>query len=292
MNSQTTAILIKTFNRPHRLLTTVASIREHCKEPFRLYIGDDGEVTPEVAQLYAGLMAEGHIIKRYESRLNVTTARNDLVRMLGDEAFVLRLDDDFNFSAETRLDAMLAIMRQRPEIGALSGLERQLGDGKKIRSGSISSKQGHMVLRNGVLHKIAVPHTDWIYQNAAGFRFAYANFTRNFLLIRRQVFDTVSWNEDIVIQGEHTAFMLDLQKAGWALAFTPDSIHLHNESPVAQTSEYRAVRHAAEGRTSQQDVFLNTYGIRAMQGADFPDAVSLPWQKRLGKALKRLTSRS
>ena len=68
MSSQLTAILIKTFNRPHRLLTTVASIREHCKEPYRLYIGDDGDVTPEVAQLYAALTAEGHVIKRYDAR--------------------------------------------------------------------------------------------------------------------------------------------------------------------------------------------------------------------------------
>jgi GT2 family glycosyltransferase len=276
------AILIKTFNRPHRLVPTVESIRSFCREPYRLYIGDDGEISGEVGKLYAELEQQGHEIVRYPRRINVTTARNDLVRRLRDEKFVLRLDDDFNFSGETRLDAMLAVLRARPEIGAISGLERQLGDGKNIRSGAISAKQGHMVLKDGVLYKLSVPHTDWIYLDAAGVRFAYADFTRNFLLIRREVFGGVRWNEDIVIQGEHTAFMLDLRKAGWALAFTPDSVHLHNETPLPAHAAYAAVRRSSEGRASQQDVFLRDYGIRAMQGAD---AVA---PSSLGRRLKRI----
>ena len=262
------AIFIKTFNRPHQLTTTVTSIRKFCTIPYRLYISDDGEIGPDIAALYSELDSQGHVIVRYNHHVNVTKARNDLVGRLQDEEFVLRLDDDFNFTDETNLEAMLRVIRARSEIGAISGLERQIGDGKKAVSGSLSIMQGHMLLDGGGLLKENVPHQNWLYFVSNGIRFAYANFTRNFLLIRRDVFRTVRWNESLVVQGEHTAFMLDLQRAGWALAFTPESIHVHNESAKATTDAYRGVRHSDAGRQTQRDTFKAEYGIETMSSVN------------------------
>ncbi len=268
------AIFIKTFNRPNRLLKCVERIQAYCNQDYRIYIADDGESSPAVADLYRTLTAGGHFVRTYPGRVNVTTARNELVGELRDERYVLRLDDDFNFSERTDLAAMLRIMAHRPEIGALSGLECQLGDGKGIKSGQISNKQGHMIIRDGILYKFSVPADQWLWSNADGLRFAYANYTRNFLLIRREVFQTVKWNEELPIQGEHSAFMIDLQKAGWALAFTPESIHEHDETSVDDTSkQYKNARHATQGRKRQQEVFLKCYGIRAMKGLDANDAL-------------------
>lgn len=263
------AIQIKTFNRPERLVLTVESIRRWCDVPYRLYIGDDGPVGPAVAELYAGLEQEGHDIIRFADRLNVTTARNRMVARLRDEAFVLRLDDDFNFTADTRLRAMLSVLAARPEIGAMSGLERQVGGDR--RAEGLSDKQGLMILRGSTLHKVNIPASDWMYQQVDGVRFAYANFTRNFLLIRRAVFAQVKWREELVIQGEHSAFMMDLQKAGWALAFTPDSLHVHDESPRPAAAGYAAARRSTSGRDQQRGLFATQYGVAAMQTHQLPE---------------------
>lgn len=294
------AIQIKTLNRPGRLLPTVESIRLWCDVPYRLYIGDDGPLTPEVAALYDSLETEGHHIIRFPRRLNVTTARNHMIDRLQDEAFVLRLDDDFNFTADTRIRNMLTVLAARPEIGAISGLEHQLGNTGEERQEGISDKQGYFVLRDGVLHKLGIAPEAWIYQNADGIRFAYANFTRNFLLIRRAVFARVRWQEELVIQGEHSAFMLDLQKAGWALAFTPDSIHLHNESPLPATPDpgaardYAAARRSADGRDSRQAVFMQYYGVAQMRSHRVADLLpgTLPGLRLLKGLGRRITGRA
>jgi len=281
------AIQIKTFNRPERLVPTLESIHRWCNVPYRLYIGDDGPLTPELAGLYDGLESDGHEVIRFPRRLNVTTARNLMLDRLRDEAFVLRLDDDFNFSSDTNICNMLAVLAARPEIGAISDLELQFGgDGDERRDG-ISDKQGHVVLRDGVLHKLNIPPDTWVYHHAGGVRFAYANFTRNFLLIRREVFARVKWQEELVIQGEHSAFMLDLQNAGWALAFTPDSIHIHNEGPLpaAARPDYAAARRSTDGRDSQKAVFLQCYGVSQMRSHHVGDLLSAPWSLRLRKVL-------
>jgi len=143
----------------------------------------------------------------------------------------------------------------------LSDLERQIGSGKGTASGEISSKQGHIFLENGILIRTNVPPQAWTYLTTHGLRFAYANFTRNFLLIRRNVFATVRWDEDLLIQGEHLTFMLDLQKAGWLLAFTPESVHLHNEEGEDIPNGYSAFRHSVEGRNRRDAVFRKKFGI-------------------------------
>lgn len=285
MSGERVAILIKTYNRPGRLLKAISSIREFCLEPYRLYIADDGEISADVNRLYDELRSEGHYIKIYPERVNVTTARNHLVSMLGPEEFVLRLDDDFNFTPETDLGAMVTVMKNRPEISAMSDLERQLGNGKGVLSGEISSKQGHTFLKDDVLHKMCVSHQCWNYLKVCDVRFAYANFTRNFLLIRRMVFDRVKWRDDIEVHGEHAAFMLDLQAAGWALAFTPDSIHVHNESAAGDQTGYGRIRHATGSRDIYRKLFLRVYGIRTVRSLDAEGAMSMAFFHKIRKRL-------
>lgn len=265
MSAPKVAIGIKTFNRGERLQKCVSAIIEHCDIPYRLYIADDGEITPAVASLYDQLAADGHVIRRYEQRVNVTTARNELVSLVEDEDFFLRLDDDFMFCPETNLGAMLTVMQRYPHLGAIAGIERQMGDGKGVPSGTISNAQGHMFILDGTLYKACLPVDDWIWSDAGGVRFAMANFTRNFLLIRKAVFETVRWNENLIIQGEHSAFMLDLQRAGWGLAFTPDSIHLHDESGAAPSEEYRRARHRSTGEEAMRAEFRKHYGVKRIR---------------------------
>jgi glycosyltransferase involved in cell wall biosynthesis len=114
------AIILKTYERPVQLLTTLASIEQYCNVPYRLYIGDDGVISPEVAAAYDRLQTQGHVLLRFRKHLNVTVARNRLLDVLGSEEFVLRIDDDFKFGARTDFEDIRTISLSRPEVSVLT----------------------------------------------------------------------------------------------------------------------------------------------------------------------------
>jgi GT2 family glycosyltransferase len=267
-NSPTTkiAVLVKTYLRNGVIQQLVQSLQDYCDLPYRLYVADEQPVSEEKLRIYEQLKDSGHVVLIFDEpqAVSVCYARNRLLDMLRDEPFVLRLDDDFHFCPGTKISRLLTILSTRPEVGAVSDVEIQSVDGKKLKAGDLSAGQGHFHLgnRGKSLLKLPVPVDQWHWRTTEGVRFAYADFTRNFLLIRREVFQSVRWNERLQIHGEHSDFMLRLKKAGWLLAFTPDSVHLHNEPPKDEISvEYRLARDSANGKEAMRQVFRDTWGI-------------------------------
>ncbi|MFO8054726.1 MAG: hypothetical protein R6U19_06130, partial [Bacteroidales bacterium] len=182
--------------------------------------------------------------------------------------YILRLDDDFHFSKETKISVMREILEDRPELGAIADIERQANDGKNLTSGEISSVQGFLVFDDDVLCKLKVPVPNWLWMRADGHRFAIANFTRNFLLIRRKVFANVRWNDNLIFQREHIAFMMDLQYSGWLLAFTPDSIHYHTD-PKETSKSYEDAKSSEKGLERSVEEFALKYNITKVTAHNF-----------------------
>jgi len=258
------AILIKTINRKHLLFPTIESIIDNADISFRLYIGDDGKIDDEQRELYALLQEAGHFVRFYESPIALTTGLNDLVRATDGEQFLLRIDDDFAFCASTRVSVLQTILELVPSLGAISGSERKTRYGKQGSSASLSIGQGFLVQLGDILYRINVAPADMQYTVVGGYRFAVVGHTRNFLLIRRRVLDTVSWNEDLVFSGEHTDFFLRLAKSGWLLGYTPDSEHLHVEDGIL-TSDYTGRAHELPVEAKER-VFLRDYGVKKIKG--------------------------
>jgi hypothetical protein len=263
------AIIVKTYRREGAIQSLVKTIEEYSDLPYRLYIADEHPISIEKENFYKKLIAIGHeILLFHEAKpVSVCYARNKLIQLLKNEKYVLRLDDDFHFSQGTHLSKLKKILDSRPEIGAVSGIEIQGVDGKGIRAGELSSQQG-MLLYNEetkTLFKQPVPVGFWHWRSDEGIKYAYADFTRNFLLIKRDVFNKISWNESLQIQGEHTDFMLQLKKSGWLLAFTPESIHTHNEPrKTSVENKYIATRQSQLGRDKMKNVFRQEWGIEYM----------------------------
>jgi GT2 family glycosyltransferase len=222
------AVFIKTMFRDQLLAQSLVSIRRYLPVPYRIYLADDGYVSPEKARCYERLRDGGHIVLELPERTGASAARNRLLGMLGDEPFVLRLDDDFELSSETNLLAVKRILERCVDLGAVAGLERQMGGGKGVPAGFISGSQGYMYRRGRALVKELVPLDRFVYEEVDGVPFARCGYTRNMLLIRRAVFEEVRWEERLPFFGEHEDFLLQLEQAGWGLAFTPVSVHLHN----------------------------------------------------------------
>jgi len=253
------AIIIKTFNRPTLLLKCIDSIKKYCTVPYRIYLADDSELTAKIEQIHKSLVAEGHFVRHFVSRISVTSARNYLIDKMENEQFVLRLDDDFILGENTDIETMLMLLNEYTQIGAISDLEKQLGDNKGLRSGEISPGQGFCYRDGKTLVKVNIPVDKWLWQEYQGKRYAIAGFTRNFLLIRREVFETVRWNENLFFSGEHLDFMLTLQRAGWLLAFTPDSMHYHDDLHK-EKSEQKDKRICRKDLKNAE--FVKKFGIR------------------------------
>ena len=258
------AVIIKTHRRPWQITRCIESIYEHCDKPYRIYIADDSPLQQPV-DLYKDLESDGHDVYLFDSQISVTYARNYLVSQLQDESYVLRIDDDFLFSKETSLSKMVDVLESSTSIGAVSSFERQLGDGKGIRHEELSDKQGFFFRDGRVLNKICVPveSVNWLLTEN-GVRYGYFDFTRNCLLIKREVFEQVKWREELFIQGEHSAFMLDLKRAGFLLAQTPDSIHCHDER-LAKEASYLDVRKSEEGISAMRAFYADEYGIDSIR---------------------------
>lgn len=269
------AIMVKTYLRDGVIQGLIESIRRFSDVRYRLYVADEEPVPDGKRRLYQRLIEEGHrvVVLNAERPISVCYARNRLLELLEDEPYVLRLDDDFHFCERTSLSKMISLLAARPEIGAIADIEIQGVDGKGVKQGQVSPKQGYFFLAKDrrVLYKQPVPVECWSWRSVDGVRYAYADFTRNFLLVRREVFSGVLWNESLHINGEHTDFMLRLRKNGWLLAFTPDSAHLHNEPSRSRVaSGYKMARDTSLGRKKMRQVFSTEWGIE--------DVISLtPW---------------
>lgn len=285
-SGETVAIVIKTINRKAQLMRGICSIIDHADVPYRLYIGDDGEIDAEQAQLYTLLQNAGHFTKAYDAPVSLTRALNELTGAAQNEQFILRMDDDFVFCGDTRVSLLKKILQLVPAIGAVSGAERQCRGGKA--EPDLRHHQGFLLRSGPTLYRLNVHPDSMNYVHVADIRFAIVGHTRNFILIRKEVIEKTPWNEELVFEGEHTDFSLRLARAGFLIAFTPDCIHEHHDDGIP-TQQYTR-RDRSPGRAARKRVFRSTYGIEDVQNVNFRGAASFRRVTRLMDTLNRTLS--
>jgi GT2 family glycosyltransferase len=266
------AVLIKTLYREAALFAAIESHKRHLPEgEFRLYIADDGPVTELKAAVYEQLRSDGHVVMELPHDTGANAARNKLLDALQAEEYILRADDDFCLTPQSDIPGLAAILRDEPTLGAIAGLERQMGDGRGVLTGEISHRQGFMEWRKGGKH-LVLRYRDldeFRYKEAHGIRYALCDFTRNLLLMKREVFDSVRWDERLRFANEHEDFLLSLRRAGWQLAFSPDSVHEHREDlPSEYQQQYQQVkgRFGRRDKASAQRFFVEKWGVHRISG--------------------------
>jgi len=200
-------LLIKTYLRDGLLLKTIDSVQRNLPD-VRMVIVDDGFDTPQKIRLYGELRRIGHTCA-WLPRDSGFGAKANLGVHSVDRPYVLIGCDDFNFSphARTGIEKMVAVLDGVPEIGVVSGrvdgnayefLLELGGDWCRARKGY--SGEG---LVNGV-------------------RYFFTDLTVNYCLVRREVFETCRWDDDVKIGGgEHGAWFIKVKRAGWRVAFIP-----------------------------------------------------------------------
>lgn len=261
------AIFIKTFLREEALFNCINSIEKNLEGiSFTIYIADDSYyMSDEKRHLYKKILDEGHVVLELPFGIGVSESRNLLLQKLKDEKYILRLDDDFEINNETNILGMKQILDSNQKIGVIADLERQIGDGKGVFSGDINGWQGFLHIEDSSLIKKIVPLEKFVYSSLNGIKYSKCDLTRNMLLIKRDVFNEVKWDDNIKFDGEHEDFLLQLKYSKWDLVFTPDSIHLHREDiQYKKSNEYQKIKQE-DSFTSEKSIsrkaFRDKWGI-------------------------------
>lgn len=258
------AVLIKTtWGREEALLTCLRSARDRLSGQdlsHRMYLADDAPDSPGKRETYGRLRDRGHVVVEVEEESGVSAARNELVDRLRDERFVLRMDDDFELTEETDVAAMRSILRRVPSLGVIGDLERQLGLGKGVFPGQISDAQGYFERQGDKLVKRLLAPEEFEYEHAGRHRYARCDFTRNFLLIRRELLEEIRWEERLPFVGEHADFLLQVRASRWDVAFTPDSVHRHRDD-LGDARAPTPWGEAREGAEEADRLFRDKWGV-------------------------------
>lgn len=260
-----TAILIKTSPARPSLLWCLASVETYFRgRPHRIYISDEEPLDQWKFGLYKRLQEEGHFVEVWPGNVNVGIARNKLLLRMVEEDQVLRLDDDFELGGEFSLGALEEVLWTSDTIGFVADLERQIGDGKNVRSGTLRPSGGEIVVRNGrVIKQFHSPFMGWRTIDYCKYRLA--SFTRNLLLVKRRVFDLAKWDEDLIFDGEHVDFMLTVKKAGYSGAYTGSSIHLHRDDLAVYREALSSHSDGGIGAERKTEVLKEKWGAGGEQ---------------------------
>lgn len=256
------AIIIKTFFRDEALYECINSIKQYCNDSsYRIYIADDGEIDQEKQRFYDRLEAEGHYILVLPFNTGASKSRNLLLDCIGQEKYILRMDDDFCFCPETRLADMKLILDRDDKVGAVADLEIQAGTGKGSFSGQVSSWQGYLDISGRKLYVRLIRLRKFNYKYIEGIQYAKCGFSRNMLLLRREMLEKVRWDENLKFEGEHIDFLLQINASGWELVFTTNSKHIHKEDIkfYSNFDKYKKVKKLNTGQ--EKEVFRNKWGI-------------------------------
>lgn len=155
----------------------------------------------------------------------IDTGRNAMVAETT-HPFLLMLDDDFCFTAETRIESLLAEMDD-PTVGVAAGIVMDCVDGTRVQrhsGGTLRVENGYVNLNTRLRGGLGSKYTDVV---------------PNFCLIRREVFKACRYRWGI--GAEHTDFFMQVKAAGWKVVQI-DSVSIDHYPFSPALPGYKAAR--------------------------------------------------
>lgn len=234
LNLNKITFCITHFERKESLRALLFSIAKYY--PFaQILIGDQGSsfLAEEYRQLWDELATAG--LKNKPKAINLpfdcglSFARNRLVELAKGE-YILILEDDFEFTEETKIETLLSILERNPDIKIVGGDVRE--NNIPVRFNFFWNK------KNGALEQVA-DGDNW--REDREVKWKKTGSTMNFFLSYKKFLLDNKWDEKLKINSEHTDFFYRLD--GVAVAFTPDCVIKHNkELDRGKLDEYRQYR--------------------------------------------------
>lgn len=206
-------VMVKTFLRDGYLYACLRGLEQQFPE-CKMVVVDDGHEHPDKLARYSQLRAAGHECVWMPFDSGFGAKANRAIESC-DREFVLIGSDDFDFAnplARQGVERMQKVLDVDPKVGVVSGRfnakpyefcwarsPRELREEKRVKETRKTPE--------GVAYHIV-------------------DLTANWSLVRRSVFDRVSWDGgDVKIGGgEHAAFYMDVEAAGWETAVVEGSV--------------------------------------------------------------------
>jgi len=170
----------------------------------------------------------------YDSGLSLV--RNHLFKIT-DRPYKLVLEEDFVFTENTKIEKMVEVLEDNPEIGVVGG---------KVLTNGMELPFEHFFKKNGRTLYHVKNDNEW----TGGYKIT--GCVPNFALMRDNL--GVGWDERIKIEGEHTDFYLQMMDTDWKIAYLKD-VSINHEK--VNSPQYKKLRK----RTEFLKILFEKYGI-------------------------------
>lgn len=168
---------------------------------------------------------------------NLSWGRNTLLARC-ETPFALILEDDFELTADTRLELLLDVLANDGEIGAVGGFVVEHGR-RRSWCHDFDAFRGKATMRRS--------RRPWRAAHAAIYRPCDA--VLNFMLVRRDLTAGCPWDEDLPLN-EHCEWFWRLkQQQAWRVAYCPAAGVLHHRDRPADYGVHRNRRFTQRVRT-------------------------------------------
>lgn len=200
---------ITAFERHKHLRKLVLSIRKFYPGA-SIIVADNGHRK-------ARLPADVEVVN-LEFNCGLSAARNALIDRLATKYLCL-LEDDFEFTAETKIESLFSVLEHHPEVGCVGG--------SLYNNGNLQDYAVDMHLLQGALQ--GVKSTGYVRVTPSGIPYRLCDKIYNFGLWRHEMLADHRWPEEIKLQ-EHTTYFWRVKKAGrWLVAHCPSVRANHDQ---------------------------------------------------------------
>lgn len=231
-----TAVIVTTFLRDKSLLRMIQSIRKYYPI-IDIIVADNGHSSPEKTQWAIDL--DFKLIEvPFDS--GVTAARN--VAMFALEPrhkYIVIAEDDIGFMPETDFKKWRDVLDDDSQIGVVGGHLIQNSD---VYSLSDQNYEAELEIKDDTAYIRRIENPKW---KAAGrTKYHLADIVLNVFMMRREVWDTAKWDENIKSAPEHDDWFMTLKyKTPWKVAYAPEVVLYHFKDAQFEYDEnYRAYR--------------------------------------------------
>lgn len=253
------AVGTKVFTRTDDLRRLLASI-----PPFvsKVYVSDDGEMSDQKSSVYNTNYNFDLEVINLEYDAGLAAGRNAIVEV-ATEKYIFIVDTDHQLPPTAKL--LYKQLKASPDIGGIGATlvependrlysqvadfrEKQTEDGVKLirESGGIDNSKTIRIVQDAPLIEF--------------------DFIPNAALFKRECLEDQSWDNEYIIEYEHTDFYLSHWKyTDWKFAISPSVQVLHY--PGGDT-DYMINRHSPKKSSHTEEYFFNKWEYSEMETTD------------------------
>jgi len=192
-------LIVTAFNRPNVLEACIESVRAFYPS-LKIIISDNGRSFPETREKLERELGCHYLQHPFDS--GVSFSKNAALDMI-ETKYAVVIDDDFIFTRKTDLGKIKAVLDGDPDVGVAGGCP--VASSGKIGTRGSTLRVDH---KHRFLIRRPIEEPEW--RETDGIRYFYADFIRQFLIMRNV--PELRWEERMKICGLHLYFFLKLKE--------------------------------------------------------------------------------